>query len=54
MQSQARLPDYPDRLRRRRMLVPVLKANFMQPVIQTSNNILVVDTGAYPYRYRIW
>jgi glyoxylase-like metal-dependent hydrolase (beta-lactamase superfamily II) len=26
-------------------LAPVLKANFMQPVIQVSNNILVVDTG---------
>src|SRR5258707_9057636 len=27
-------------------LAPVLKANFMQPVIQATNNILVVDTGA--------
>jgi glyoxylase-like metal-dependent hydrolase (beta-lactamase superfamily II) len=26
-------------------LAPVLKANFMQPVIQVSNNALVVDTG---------
>jgi glyoxylase-like metal-dependent hydrolase (beta-lactamase superfamily II) len=26
-------------------LAPVLKANFMQPVIQVSNNPLVVDTG---------
>jgi glyoxylase-like metal-dependent hydrolase (beta-lactamase superfamily II) len=26
-------------------LAPVLKANFMQPTIQVSNNILVVDTG---------
>jgi glyoxylase-like metal-dependent hydrolase (beta-lactamase superfamily II) len=26
-------------------LNPVLKANFMQPVIQITNNILVVDTG---------
>jgi glyoxylase-like metal-dependent hydrolase (beta-lactamase superfamily II) len=26
-------------------LDPVLKANFMQPVIQVSNNVLVVDTG---------
>src|SRR6202795_1206223 len=26
-------------------LVPVLKANFMQPVIQATNNMLVVDTG---------
>src|SRR6266404_4923175 len=26
-------------------LEPVLKANFMQPVIQVTNNILVVDTG---------
>jgi glyoxylase-like metal-dependent hydrolase (beta-lactamase superfamily II) len=26
-------------------LAPVLKANFMQPVIQITNNILVVDTG---------
>src|SRR5246500_5719767 len=26
-------------------LAPVLKANFMQPVIQVSNNVLVVDTG---------
>src|ERR1700726_860891 len=26
-------------------LAPVLKANFMQPVIQATNNILVVDTG---------
>src|ERR1700732_1283213 len=26
-------------------LAPVLKANFMQPVIQVTNNILVVDTG---------
>jgi glyoxylase-like metal-dependent hydrolase (beta-lactamase superfamily II) len=26
-------------------VAPVLKANFMQPVIQVSNNILVVDTG---------
>src|SRR5258708_38595134 len=24
---------------------PVLKANFMQPVIQVTNNMLVVDTG---------
>src|SRR5712691_6077202 len=27
-------------------LAPVLKANFMQPVIQATNNILVVDTGS--------
>ena len=27
-------------------LAPVLKANFMQPVLQITNNILVVDTGA--------
>src|ERR1700739_3401191 len=26
-------------------LAPVLKANFMSPVIQITNNILVVDTG---------
>jgi glyoxylase-like metal-dependent hydrolase (beta-lactamase superfamily II) len=26
-------------------LAPVLKANFMQPMIQITNNILVVDTG---------
>src|SRR5260221_4388944 len=26
-------------------LAPVLKANFMEPVIQITNNILVVDTG---------
>jgi hypothetical protein len=26
-------------------LAPVLKANFMQPVIQFTNNILVVETG---------
>jgi glyoxylase-like metal-dependent hydrolase (beta-lactamase superfamily II) len=26
-------------------LAPVLKANFMQPVIQIQNNVLVVDTG---------
>src|SRR5882672_1961457 len=26
-------------------LAPVLSANFMQPVIQITNNILVVDTG---------
>jgi hypothetical protein len=26
-------------------LAPVLKANFMQPMIQVTNNILVVDTG---------
>src|SRR5258708_35528504 len=26
-------------------LAPVLKANFMQPLIQITNNILVVDTG---------
>src|SRR5246127_1086730 len=26
-------------------LAPVLKANFMQPVIQVTNNILAVDTG---------
>src|ERR1700749_3055135 len=26
-------------------LAPVLKANFMSPVIQVTNNILVVDTG---------
>jgi hypothetical protein len=26
-------------------LAPVLKANFMQPVIQVTNTILVVDTG---------
>jgi glyoxylase-like metal-dependent hydrolase (beta-lactamase superfamily II) len=26
-------------------VAPVLKANFMQPVIQVTNNILVVDTG---------
>src|SRR6202035_3606465 len=26
-------------------LAPVLKANFMQPVIQATNNLLVVDTG---------
>jgi glyoxylase-like metal-dependent hydrolase (beta-lactamase superfamily II) len=26
-------------------LAPVLKANFMQPVIEITNNILVVDTG---------
>src|SRR5690348_8151813 len=26
-------------------LAPVLKANFMQPVIQITNNILMVDTG---------
>jgi glyoxylase-like metal-dependent hydrolase (beta-lactamase superfamily II) len=26
-------------------LAPVLKANFMQPTIQATNNILVVDTG---------
>src|SRR5258708_6453925 len=26
-------------------VAPVLKANFMQPVIQITNNILVVDTG---------
>jgi glyoxylase-like metal-dependent hydrolase (beta-lactamase superfamily II) len=26
-------------------LAPVLKANFMQPVIQITNNVLVVDTG---------
>jgi len=37
-------------------LAPVLKANFMQPVIQITNNILVVDTGrgAYPCRFRLW
>src|ERR1700682_6635043 len=27
-------------------LAPVLKANFMQPVVQITNNILVVDTGS--------
>jgi hypothetical protein len=26
-------------------LAPVLKANFIQPVIEITNNILVVDTG---------
>jgi hypothetical protein len=26
-------------------LAPVLKANFMQPVIQITTNMLVVDTG---------
>src|SRR6202030_2474619 len=26
-------------------LAPVLKANFMQPVIQATNNMLVVDAG---------
>ena len=26
-------------------LAPVLQANFMQPVIQATNNMLVVDTG---------
>jgi glyoxylase-like metal-dependent hydrolase (beta-lactamase superfamily II) len=26
-------------------LAPVLKANFMQPVIQITNNVMVVDTG---------
>src|ERR1700692_4632006 len=26
-------------------LAPVLKANFMQPVIQATSNMLVVDTG---------
>src|SRR3979490_3050207 len=26
-------------------LAPVLKANFMQPVILVTNNMLVVDTG---------
>jgi glyoxylase-like metal-dependent hydrolase (beta-lactamase superfamily II) len=26
-------------------VAPVLKANFMQPVIQATNNVLVVDTG---------
>lgn len=26
-------------------VAPVLKANFMPPAIQVSNNILVVDTG---------
>src|ERR1700694_6048864 len=26
-------------------LAPVLKANFMQPVIQSTRNMLVVDTG---------
>src|SRR6185312_5941527 len=26
-------------------LAPVLRANFMQPVIQATNNVLVVDTG---------
>jgi hypothetical protein len=26
-------------------LAPVLKANFMPPVIQATNNILMVDTG---------
>src|SRR6267143_1774432 len=26
-------------------LAPVLKANFMQPLIQATNNILMVDTG---------
>jgi hypothetical protein len=26
-------------------LAPVLRANFMQPVIEITNNILVVDTG---------
>src|SRR5258708_27618995 len=26
-------------------LIPVLKANFMPPVIQATNNILMVDTG---------
>ena len=26
-------------------LAPVLKANFMQPAIQVTNNILVIDTG---------
>src|SRR5580658_10286099 len=26
-------------------LAPVLKANFMQPVLQITNNMLVVDTG---------
>src|SRR5258708_28322119 len=29
-------------------LAPVLKANFMQPVIQVTNNMLVVDTGREP------
>ena len=29
-------------------LAPVLKANFMQPVIEITNNILVVDTGIGP------
>jgi len=37
-------------------LAPVLKANFMQPVIQARNNILVVDTGPERIlcRYRLW
>src|ERR1700726_2448086 len=26
-------------------LAPVLKANFMQPMVQVTNNVLVVDTG---------
>jgi len=37
-------------------LAPVLKANFMRPVIQATNNILVVDNraGTYPCRYGLW
>ena len=36
-------------------LAPVLKANFMQPVIQVSNNVgSRHGTGAYPRRYRLW
>src|ERR1700739_254132 len=27
-------------------LAPVLRANFMQPMTQVTNNVLVVDTGA--------
>ena len=26
-------------------IAPVLKANFLQPVVQVTNNVLVVDTG---------
>ena len=26
-------------------LAPVLKANFMQPMVQVTNNVMVVDTG---------
>ena len=37
-------------------LAPVLKANFMQPVIQATNNIFGGRhrTGTYPCRYRLW